>query len=244
MHETDICDYRNDSQGLFAIVAIDTFAKTANTSFMNDLHREQRRWLSEQLESAGRGSRSALAKHLKVRPDAISRMTNERGETREMSMPELVGMAEFFKVEPPGLGAARKAAARTDRPAVKWVPVIDYVQAGKLVAPSSQIQVEDVPLLAFADLGAGEWFGLRVQGSSMDRISPEDSVVIFNKRDRNLIVGRAYIFAIDGEVTYKRWHADPPYLEPFSTDPTHQPRFFKKKDIEVIGRVKRSILDL
>ena len=126
------------------------------------------------------------------------------------------------------------------------IPVIEWVTAGKLTEPKSQIPVEDVPLLAFADLGRGDFFSLVVKGDSMDRISPEGSVIVVNRADRTLISGKAYIFSIKGETTFKLWQGgDPPYLAPFSTNPTHTPKFVKKKrDFEVIGRVKRSILDL
>lgn len=213
---------------------------------MNDLSSEQRRWLIAQFKDRGRGAKSALARHLRLRPDAVTRMTSARGEERRIGLNELIGMAEFFAEEPPGLAAARRAAADAARP-VKFisVPVLDYVQAGKLVAPHSQLPVEDVPLLAFADLGPGDWFALKVQGTSMDRVSPEGSTIIVNKRDRTPVSGRCFVFAVDGEVTYKRWQGgDPPYLEPFSTDPQHRPRFFKRRDLEVIGRVKRTLLDL
>lgn len=130
--------------------------------------------------------------------------------------------------------------------AVTQVPLIDAVQAGRLAKPTSQIPLEDVPLLAFADLGSGEWFALRVEGSSMDRVSPEGSTIIVNRADRQLISGRCYVFAVRGETTYKRWQGgDPPYLEPYSTDTVHKPIFPRaKRDLEVIGRVKRTLLDL
>jgi SOS-response transcriptional repressor LexA len=126
------------------------------------------------------------------------------------------------------------------------VPLIEWVAAGKLTEPRSQIPVEDVPLLAFADLGSGEWFALKVRGDSMDRVSPEDSVIVVNRADKGLINGKCYVFSLRGETTYKRWQGgDPPYLEPYSTNPVNKPEFVKKKkDFEIIGRVKRTVLDL
>jgi SOS-response transcriptional repressor LexA len=126
------------------------------------------------------------------------------------------------------------------------VPLIDWVAAGKLAEPRSQIPVEDVPLLAFADLGPGQFFALRVQGSSMDRVSPEGSVVVVNRTDREPVSGTYFVFSVRGETTYKRWHGgDPPYLAPYSWDPSHQPIFVKKtKDLSILGRVRRTILDL
>lgn len=126
------------------------------------------------------------------------------------------------------------------------VPVLDWVSAGRLAEPNSQIPVEDVPLLAFADLGRGDFFALTVQGTSMDRISPDGSVIIVNRSDKQLVSGRPYVFAIRGEATYKIWQGgDPPYLEPSSWDAAHKPIFIKKaKDLEVVGRVRRTLKDL
>ncbi len=83
----------------------------------------------------------------------------------------------------------------------------------------------------------------------MDRLSPDGSIIVVNRRDRELVPGRCYVFAIGGQTTYKRWQPargdDPAYLEPYSTDPIHKPIFIhRKRDFGVIGRVKRTVLDL
>lgn len=128
---------------------------------------------------------------------------------------------------------------------VAAVPLLAWVSAGKLGDPETQIPVEDVPLLAFADLGHGDFFALKVVGDSMDRVSPEGSVIVVNRADRELISDRAYVFSLNGETTYKRWNADPPYLAPDSWNGSHKPIFLTKKtDIEVVGRVCRTLLDL
>lgn len=242
---------------------------------MRDLQDEQRLWLVEQLEKRGRGARGALAAHLGIRNDAITRMTNLDGkkEAREISFAELVGMAEFFAADPPGLAGARTKAASskfTREPLlgslheriqdlsvmhlaghgvaeVSKIPLLDKVTAGKLKSPSSQIPVEDVPLLAFADLGRGDFFALTVDGDSMDRLSPDGSVIIVNQADRTLVAGRAYVISRRGEATFKLWRSDPPRFSPYSTNPVHEPVFVKSKEAAqgmVVGRVKRTVLDL
>jgi SOS-response transcriptional repressor LexA len=125
------------------------------------------------------------------------------------------------------------------------VPVVSWVSAGELADASSQIPIEEVPLLAFADLGPGDFFALKVQGDSMDRVSPEGSIIVVNRADRTLVADRPYVFAIRGEATYKLWAPEPPHLAPFSTNPSHKPIFLKgRKGLEVVGRVKRTVLDL
>lgn len=136
----------------------------------------------------------------------------------------------------------------SDRPGskVNLVPLIDSVTAGKLKLPSSQIPLDDVPLLAFADLGRGDFFALRVEGDSMDRYSPEGSIIVVNKADRTLVGGKCYVFSLRGHTTFKMWQSgEPAHLAPYSTNPANKPIFFKKRsEIEVIGRVKRTVLDL
>lgn len=127
------------------------------------------------------------------------------------------------------------------------VPLLDKVTAGKLKSPSSQIPIEDVPLLAYADLGRGDFFALTVEGDSMDRISPDGSVIVVNQADRTLVSGRAYVISRRGEATFKVWRPDPPRFAPFSTNPVHEPIFVKSKaeaEKLVVGRVKRTVLDL
>ncbi|MEY9466325.1 SOS-response transcriptional repressor LexA [Bradyrhizobium ottawaense] len=130
-------------------------------------------------------------------------------------------------------------------PKLAMVPLLDRVTAGRLRSPANQIPIEDVPLLAFADLGRGEFFALTVDGDSMDRYSPEGSIIVVNRAERTLVSGRCYVFSVKGETTFKMWQGGAnPHLSPFSTNPLNKPIFFKPRDLEVIGRVKRTILDL
>lgn len=72
---------------------------------LKNLKERQRQWLIQQLKLKGHGSRSSLAKHLNVRNDAITRMTNltSEKEAREIHVEDLLGMAAFFGSIPPGL---------------------------------------------------------------------------------------------------------------------------------------------
>lgn len=125
------------------------------------------------------------------------------------------------------------------------VPLISWVSAGRLADPGAPYPVEDIPLLAFADLGPGDWFALRVDGDSMDRVSPSGSIIVVNRADRELLTGKAYVFCVRGDTTFKRWNAEPACLLPYSTNPEHVPMFVRRtRDLEVVGRVRRTLLDL
>lgn len=160
---------------------------------------------------------------------AVSKMT--KGE-RDVAADEMLAIEELTGLPVPSPNVPIK------------IPLLDWVSAGSLVEPKSQIPESDAPLLAVAGLGPGRYFALKVQGSSMDRLSPEGSVIIVNRAETEPISGKCYIFSIRGETTFKRWHADPPYLEPYSWDPVHKPIFVKRKrDLATVGRVVRSMID-
>lgn len=200
-----------------------------------------RTWLKDQLARAGRGAKSRLAQHLGIRPEAVSRMISEDGEFRDLKASELVRIAVFFNTSPPIL--ARGARGRPEpRPATD-VPLLSWVSAGRLA------ETGDLPnpeaMIPVPDLAPGDYFALTVRGDSMDRVSPEGSVIVINRRERSPQRGKAYVFAVRGEATYKVWEPDPPRLEPFSTNPGNKPIYVgRKKDLFVVGRVRRTFMDL
>lgn len=124
------------------------------------------------------------------------------------------------------------------------VPLIGWVSAGAAHDVSGiDSSIED--WISVADLPSGTYFATDVRGDSMDRFSPERSRIIVNIDDVSLIPGRAYIFSIRGETTYKIFQRDPVLrLEPFSTNPTHRTIFLQTENWSVIGRVVRSYIDL
>lgn len=78
----------------------------------------------------------------------------------------------------------------------------------------------------------------------MDRISPPDSMIIVNRRDKRLVANACYVIADgDGGATYKRYRPDPMRFEPVSTNPAHEP-MFPDHEPTIIGRVRRTILDM
>ena len=167
---------------------------------------------------------------------SVSQMSRiERGE-REPKATELTRIADR-------LGQSVGALFGEDTP--RRVPLLSWVSAGRLSDASSQLPVEDVPLLAFSDLGSGDFFALRVQGDSMDRISPDGSIIVIDRQEKTLQANKPYVFAIRGEATYKLWRPKPPRLEPYSTNPTHSTIFIERQnELEIVGRVRRTLLDL
>lgn len=193
-------------------------------------------------------SGAALARAAKLNPVTVrAYLTSEREPPLDaaMAMGKVLGVNGQWIFD--GKGSKTLAKPAANEPArVTEVPLLDHVVAGRLTAPDSQIPMWELPLLEFANLGPGDFFALRVSGTSMDRLSPDGSIVVVNRRDQALISGKCYIFSVKGEVTYKRWQGgDPAYLDPFSTDASHRPIFIRRKqDLDVIGRVVKTVLDL
>ncbi|MGD9924563.1 MAG: hypothetical protein AB7V13_24420 [Pseudorhodoplanes sp.] len=69
---------------------------------------------------------------------------------------------------------------------------------------------------------------------------------VVNRADKRLVTNKFYVFEVAGETTFKMWPGgDPVYLAPHSTNPLNKLIFPKRKrDISVIGRVVRSVVDL
>ncbi|WP_127076165.1 LexA family protein [Rhodomicrobium lacus] len=124
------------------------------------------------------------------------------------------------------------------------VPIISWVSAGRLFHVEPQSGLSECPKLLMAGLRAGEWIALTIKGDSMDRVAPEGSHILVNRREKMLINGNFYVvLTSDGEATFKRYRHNPDRLEPFSTNSSHE-TIFINQPTEVIGTVRKVITDL
>ncbi len=123
------------------------------------------------------------------------------------------------------------------------IPILTWVSAGALAIDDAQQDTIGEAEAAGLD-PKGHWIALRVEGDSMDRISPPGSLIFVNLNDRRLVTNACYIISNDGgEATYKRFRASPPRFEPVSTNPAHEP-IFPDGEPAVIGRVRRTVLEM
>lgn len=125
------------------------------------------------------------------------------------------------------------------------VSIVSWISAGALVQVDavSPESVEGQYLVCGA--GRGDWIAFRVDGTSMDRISPPGSVILVNRAERQLVPNACYVFADhDGGATYKRFRPDPMRLEAVTTLPDLHPTIFPDNTPAVIGRVRRSVLEM
>jgi SOS-response transcriptional repressor LexA len=135
-----------------------------------------------------------------------------------------------------GPGPEDKKAASTG------IPLLSWISAGAM--QREDISDEALGMLDISNLPPGDWFALRVEGDSMDRISPPESIILVNRKDKRLVANACYVIADQyGNATYKRYRPNPPRFEPVSTNPNHEP-IYPDNDAPVVGRVRRTILDM
>lgn len=132
----------------------------------------------------------------------------------------------------------------------RWpdAPIISWVSAGALKTPEAVEEIENAERVLAPGLDPkGNYLALRVEGDSMDRISPPESIIVVNTKDRRLVQNACYVIVDqeDGAASYKRWRPGPDRWEPVSVNPDHEPIFITAENApKVIGRVKRTILDM
>lgn len=183
-------------------------------------------------------SQVRLANKAKVSQQLISRLE----ASRDLTTKKLPQLAAALGVLVTDLDPAY--VVETPEAIVTSVPILSWVPAGDWWLPEQIIEGDDLPTVAIPDLPPGDWAALTVEGSSMDRISPPGSLILINRRDKKLAPNACYVIADEeGRATYKRYRPSPPRFEPVTFTEGHE-TIFPKGPVNVIGRVRRSIIDM
>jgi SOS-response transcriptional repressor LexA len=149
--------------------------------------------------------------------------------------------ARFFRVSLDWLVFGRGPSSMGDPQEIE-IPIVSWVSAGEMVR--DEVSDASIGTVYARDLPAGDWIALRVEGSSMDKISPPGSIIFVNRRDKRLVPNALYVIADeDGNATYKRYRPNPDRFEPVSVDDSHEP-IFPEGAVTIIGRVRRSTIDM
>ncbi|MCO5080911.1 MAG: transcriptional regulator [Rhizobiaceae bacterium] len=129
-------------------------------------------------------------------------------------------------------------------PGLYRIPVLSWVSASNLREQPGVTAADIERWVQVADLPAGDWIALGVDGDSMNRVAPDGSTIIVNRADDRLLDGRYYVFQQGGgAATFKRYKRNPEMMQPFSTNPDHM-SIAIADDLYVFGRVRRVITDL
>lgn len=128
------------------------------------------------------------------------------------------------------------------------IPLISWVSAGAMEKDEHyQEDFDDYPIAYAPDLDPnGDWIALRVDGRSMDKISPHDSIIFVNRSEKNLVPNACYVIIDEnGDASYKRY-SSPDKFEPVSTKPHDYEtiRFIHGQEPEIIGRVRKTVLSM
>lgn len=177
-------------------------------------------------------TRDELSTRMGISTSQLTKL--ERGE-RKLTKDWMERIAEALRISPADL---------FDQPTSRLlsIPLISTVSAGAMMR--DDLVDEAIRMLTITDLPAGDWFALKVDGDSMDRISPPESIILVNRKDKRLVANGCYVIADQhGNATYKRYRPNPDRFEPVSTNPNHEP-IFPDNDVPVVGRVRRSMIDM
>ncbi|WP_455475011.1 S24 family peptidase [Bartonella sp. B30(2025)] len=168
--------------------------------------------------------------------------SNENGN-RAISRQMAVHYGQVFNVDP---GWILYGESDLENPSlITNVPLISWISAGELSEQDGIMDFSDYPIAEAVNLPAGKWIALRVDGASMNKISPPDSIIFVNTQDKKLVPNACYIIADEsGQATYKRYRPnDTPPFQPASYDKTIKaPKL--EGAISIIGRVRRTVLDM
>ncbi len=183
-------------------------------------------------------SQSGLAKLAAVSQQLISRLESGVDLTTKR-LPEIARALTVSAYE------IDENFSPEDTSSIVTAPVISWVSAGQLETPDVLAFDSETERRAAAGLDPkGTWIALKVKGDSMDRISPPDSIVFVNLKDRRLVPNACYVIQDnEGGSSYKRYR--PGRWEAVSTNKKYKPYLVKgDRGPLIVGRVKRTVLDL
>ncbi len=123
---------------------------------------------------------------------------------------------------------------------VRAVPLISWVEAGQFVSSEDPYQPGDAERFIAIASDVSTLIALRVSGTSCNREFPPDTIIIIDYSDKELVDNKFYVFRQEGRATLKKWRSNPPRLEPYSTDPSHE-TIFPEEAVEVVGRVTDAV---
>lgn len=126
------------------------------------------------------------------------------------------------------------------KPHTTKIPVLGYVRAGiPIEAVEEILDYEEItPEMA----RQGEYFGLKIKGSSMEPRFREGDVVIVRKQSTVDNGQIAVVLVNGGDATVKRFYGSEAGVQLVATNPAYEPLFFtpaevENKPVKVIGKV-------
>lgn len=125
-----------------------------------------------------------------------------------------------------------------DLSAYHRIPILGRISAGLPLYADEHIEG-----YTLTDLNGGaEYFGLRVQGDSMNAMRINEGDIVIVRRQEEVEQGEVAVVIVDGDdATVKRFYSSDTIvtLMPQSTNPEHKPQIYdlSKTSIRVLGKV-------
>ena len=190
--------------------------------------------LKELRVANGYKTQADLAKTIFVNQTAVSQW--ERGVTTP-SPDMLVKLANLYGVTVDYILNNRDDTTPNDS---RRVPVLGEVAAGlPMMAEENIVDYEEVdPAMA----AAGDLFGLRIKGSSMEPRIKEGDVVIVRKQE-DVDTGDVAVVLVNGDsATVKRIKKETSGITLIPNNPAYDPKYYSNEDIQrlpvkIIGKV-------
>jgi SOS-response transcriptional repressor LexA len=182
---------------------------------------EPRHRLQEARANAGFSSPSEAARTFPREINKNTLISHENGN-RPISRKAAEKYGHLFGVEAGWILFGERSDV--EFPGLVKVPVISMVSASNLRDQPGVTTADIERWITVADLPAGDWIALGVDGDSMNRVAPDGSTILVNRADDRLLDGKFYVFSLGGgQATFKRYKRTPEMMQPYSTNPDHLP---------------------
>lgn len=181
-------------------------------------------------------SQAGLARRLGVGQSAVGNW--ESGRTRPTSK-TMAKIAEYFDVSIDYLTGI-STVMNPAKPSAVRIPVLGDVAAG--IPIEAVTDIVDYEEIDAAMARNGEYFGLRINGDSMEPRMRKGDVVIVRKQE-TADTGDTVVVLVNGDsATVKKIKYGPDGITLISTNPSYDPMFYSAAEVEslpvrVIGRV-------
>lgn len=192
----------------------------------------------KELRENKRLSQQAFANRLNISQSAVGMW--ESGK-REPNFETITTIAAFFDVPVDYLLGTSNVSSI--RPQGTQIPVLGTVVAG---IPIEAIQdIIDYEEIDYAMSQRGEYFGLKIKGSSMEPKISENDVVIVRKQE-NVENGDIAIVMVNGdEATCKKVSKQPSGITLIPLNPSYEPIFYSNEEINTLPiRILGKVVEL
>lgn len=186
-----------------------------------------------------RTERGLTQKQLSMRADVSQQLISQIENDITLSAKFLPDIAKALGVHPTEFDL-RYVDTTESKLQVTQVPVLTTAE---IIAEAHVAANEEY--VSLSDLPPGDWIGKIMMDDAIDRVAPAGAIMVVNRAERELEEGGLYMFSTGREVICRRYRAGKlELLLPFSINPEHIAEPYHRPLHTVIGRCRRSVLEI